>query len=90
MLSFFFISFIQLKESNHNMFNSKELFSSMARALGFSRGVASSCPIMGILTVNFPAGTKSSCVQWSYCTSRMSSQPQLRYKKHIMIQLKSC
>ena len=60
----------------------------MARALGFSRGVASSSPIIGILTVNFSAGTRSSCVQWSHCTSRMSSQPQLRYEKHIMIQFK--
>ena len=60
----------------------------MARALGFSRGVASSGPIIGILTVNFSAGTRSSCVQWSHCTSRMSSQPQLRYEKHIMIQFK--
>ena len=48
-----------------------------------NRGVASSSLTFGILTVNFSAGTKSSCVQWNHCTSRMRSQPQLRNDKYI-------
>ena len=43
-------------------------------------------PIIGILAVNFFTGTRSSCVQQNYCTSRMRSQPQLRNDKYIMIQ----
>ena len=51
----------------------------------YNPGVASSGLIVGILTDNFSAGTRSSCVQYNYCTFRMRSQPQLRNDKYIMI-----
>ena len=47
-------------------------------------GVASSSLTIGILTVNFSTGTRSSSVQWNHCTSRMRSQSQLRNDKYIM------
>ena len=43
----------------------------------------SSSPIIGMLTVEFSAGTRSSCVQQNHCTSRMRSKPQLRNDKYI-------
>ena len=49
-------------------------------------GVASSSLTFGILTVNFSTGTRSFCVQWNHCTSRMRSQSQLRNDKYIMMQ----
>ena len=42
---------------------------------------------IGILTVNFSTGTRSSCVQQNHCTSRMRSQSQLTNDKYIMIRL---
>ena len=50
-------------------------------------GVASSGLTIGILTVNFSTGTRSSCVQYNHCTSRMRSQSQLRNDKYIMKKL---
>ena len=41
---------------------------------------------IGIVTVKFSTGTRSSCVQWNHCTSRMRSQSQLRNDKYIMMQ----
>ena len=52
----------------------------------YNPGVASSSLTIGILTVNFSTGTRSSCVQWNHCTSRMRSQSQLRNDKYIMMQ----
>ena len=49
-------------------------------------GVASPSLTIGILTVNFSTGTRSSCVQWNHCTSQMRSQSQLRNDKYIMMQ----
>ena len=40
-----------------------ELFTQWLEHSVYNRGVASSSPIIGILTVNFSAGTRSSCVQ---------------------------
>ena len=52
-------------------------------------GVASSSLTIGILTENFSAGTRSSCVQWNHCTFRMRSQPQLSNDKYTMMQYTS-
>ena len=41
---------------------------------------------IGILTVNFSTGTRSSCVQWNHCSSQMKSLSQLRNDKYIMMQ----
>ena len=38
-----------------------------------NRGVASSSPVISILTENFSPGTRSSCDQQNHCTSRMKS-----------------
>ena len=51
-----------------------------------NRGIASSSPITGILTVNFSAGTRSSVSSRTHCTSRMRSQLQLRNDKYITMQ----
>ena len=51
---------------------------------GETPGIASSSLTIGILTVNFSIGTKSSCVHQNHCTSRMRSQSQLRNDKYIM------
>ena len=49
-------------------------------------GVPNPSLAIGILTLNFSAGTRSSCVQQDHCTSRMRSQPQLRNDKYKMIE----
>ena len=49
----------------------------------YNREVVSSSLTIGIFTVNFSAGTRSSCVQQNHCTSRMRSQPQLRNDKWL-------
>ena len=52
-------------------------------------GVASSSLIIGILTVNFSTGTRSSCVQLNHCTPRIRSQSHLRNDKYMMIKIKN-
>ena len=80
--------YIVMQYSNwiNSTLSQKQLMSCLAQWLKhsvYNRGVASSSPNIGILTVNFSHGTRSFYVQWNHCTSRMRSQPQWRNNKYM-------
>ena len=70
-------------------FSQQQLLSLLAQWLEhlvYDWGVGSSSLTIGIFTVNFSAGTRSSSVYWNHSTSRMKSQPQFRNDKYIIMQ----
>ena len=79
---------LELDKLNSSPAIAFEMFSSWLKHSVYKRGVASSRPIIGILTVNFSAGTRSFClcsvVPLHFSDEKSTTEPQLRNDKYII------